>query len=66
MDESEDDLLKNSEEFYENDETHCASKVAPEEAQRRETADFAFKAVKELSEEELRNKVLNEQDDGDT
>ena len=38
----------------------------PGEAQRRETADFAFGAVKELSEEDLRNKVLNEQDDGDT
>ncbi len=58
--------MKNSDEFYENDETHYVSKVAAGETQRRETGDFAFGVVKELSEEELRRKVLNEQNDGIT
>lgn len=47
-----DDLLKNSEQFYQNDEPHQNSEFDDAELQPRQTADFStvFSEVKELQQ----------------
>lgn len=50
-DNESDDLLKNSEQFYQNDDAHQTSQFEENEIQPRRTADFTtgFSEVKELN-----------------